>query len=64
MIIAVASPPGAGKTHWIHQQIAQTNNPVGYFSPETDSIPIDAIYLQSEYPQLKLYQTGEEAVLT
>jgi hypothetical protein len=63
MIIAVVSPPGAGKTHWIHQQIAQTNKPVGYFSPQTDSVPIDAIYLQSEYPQLKLYQTGEEAAL-
>ncbi len=25
MIIAVASPPGAGKTHWICQQIAQIN---------------------------------------
>ncbi|WP_036487243.1 GTPase G3E family protein [Myxosarcina sp. GI1] len=63
MIIAVASPPGAGKTHWIHQQLAQTSKPVGYFSPQTDSVPIDAIYLQSEYPQLKLYQTGEEAEL-
>ncbi|NEO40948.1 MAG: GTP-binding protein [Moorea sp. SIOASIH] len=63
MIIAVASPPGGGKTHWIGQQIAQTNKPVGYFSPKTDSVPIDAIYLQSEYPQLKIYQTGEEAEL-
>ncbi len=59
MIIAVTSPPGAGKTHWIHQQIAQVNKPVGYFSPQTDSVPIDAIYLQSEYPQLKLYQREE-----
>ena len=63
MIIVVASPPGAGKTRWIHQQLAQTNKPVGYFSPQTDFVPIDAIYLQSEYPQLKLYQTGEEAEL-
>ncbi|MGC1248389.1 MAG: hypothetical protein WA865_19425, partial [Spirulinaceae cyanobacterium] len=63
MIIAVASPPGEGKTHWIHQQIAQVNEPVGYFSPQTDSLPIDVVYLQSEYPQLKLYQTGEEAAL-
>jgi hypothetical protein len=63
MIIAVASPPGAGKTHWIRQQIAQTNKPVGYFSPQTDFLPIDAMYLQSEYPQLKLYRTGEEAEL-
>ncbi len=63
MIIAVASPPGAGKTHWIHQQLAHTDKPVGYFSPQTDSVPIDATYLQSECPQLKLYQTGEEAEL-
>ena len=63
MIIAVTSPPGAGKTHWISQQIAQTDKPVGYFSPQTDSVPIDAIYLQSKYPQLKLYQTEEEAEL-
>jgi hypothetical protein len=61
MIIAIASPPGVGKTHWIRQQLAQAKQPVGYFSPQTDSLPIDAIYLQSEYPQLKLYQTGEEA---
>ena len=63
MIIAVASPPGGGKTHWIHQQIAQVKQPVGYFSPQTDSVPIDAIYLQSECPQLKLYHTGKEATL-
>ncbi|MEM8828650.1 MAG: GTP-binding protein [Cyanobacteria bacterium P01_G01_bin.19] len=63
MIIAVASPPGAGKTHWIHQQLAKTDKPVGYFSPQTDSVPVDAVYLQSEYPQLKLYQTGKEAEL-
>ncbi|MEM9275584.1 MAG: GTP-binding protein [Cyanobacteria bacterium P01_F01_bin.143] len=63
MIIAVASSPGVGKTHWIHQQIAQINRPVGYFSPQADSLSIDAIYLQSEYPKLKLYQKGEEAEL-
>ena len=61
MIIAVASPPGAGKTHWIYQQLAQAAKPVGYFSPQAGSVPIDAIYLQSKYPQLKLYQEGEEA---
>ena len=63
MIIAVASPPGVGKTHYIRQQIAQADGPLGYFSPQTDSLPIDAIYLQSKYPQLKLYQTGSEAEL-
>ncbi|MEL4894270.1 GTP-binding protein [Crocosphaera sp. Alani8] len=64
MIIAVASPPGAGKTQWIDEQIAQTNETVGYFSPETHSIPIDAIYLQSKHPQLKLYQTAEEVAFS
>lgn len=63
MIIAVASPAGAGKTHWIDQQIAQAKQAVCYFSPQTNSLPIDTIYLQSEYPQLKIYQTGEEAKL-
>jgi hypothetical protein len=63
MIIAVASPPGVGKTHWIDQQIAQAKQPVGYFSPQTESAPIDTIYLQSKYPQLKIYQTGSEAAL-
>jgi len=63
MIIAVASPPGVGKTHWIRQQIAQADQPVGYFSPQTDSVPIDAIYLQSKYPQLKIYQTVEKVEL-
>jgi hypothetical protein len=63
MIIAVASPPGTGKTEWICRQIAQTNKPVGYFSPKTDSVPIDTIYLQSKYPQLKIYHTREEAAL-
>ena len=63
MIIAVASKPGAGKTHWIGQQIAQSDRDVGYLSPKTDSVPIDGIYLQSEYPQLKIYQTGEETEL-
>ena len=41
MIIAVTSPPGAGKTHWISQQIAQVNKPqvnkpLGYFSPQQE----------------------------
>ncbi|MGD2183719.1 GTP-binding protein [Lusitaniella coriacea] len=63
MIIAVASALGAGKTHWICQQIAKNNNSVGYFSPQTDSVPIDGTYLQSEYPHLTIYQTGEEGKL-
>lgn len=47
MIIAVTSPPGAGKTHWIRQQLAQTNKPVGYFSPQTDSLPISNSHFET-----------------
>ncbi len=64
MIIAVAGSLGAGKSQWICQQIAQIDNqPLGYFSPQTDSVPIDTIFLQSEYPQLQIYQTGQEVEL-
>ena len=64
MIIAVAGSLGAGKSQWIRQQIAQIDNqPIGYFSPQTDSVPIDTIFLQSEYPQLQIYQTGQEVEL-
>ncbi|MBE9169930.1 GTP-binding protein [Pleurocapsales cyanobacterium LEGE 06147] len=63
MIIAVASPTGGGKTYWIAKQIAETNKSVGYFSIQTDSVPIDAICLQSEFPQVQIYKTGEEAKL-
>ncbi|MGF1488136.1 MAG: GTP-binding protein [Prochloraceae cyanobacterium] len=64
MIIAVAGSLGAGKSQWIRQQIAQIDNqPLGYFSPQTDSVPIDTIFLKSEYPQLQIYQTGQEVEL-
>ncbi|MDY6783908.1 MAG: GTP-binding protein [Cyanobacteriota bacterium] len=63
MIIAVAGALGAGKTHWICQQMAQNNNPVGYFSPQTDSVPIDGTYLKGKSPHLTIYQTGEEGKL-
>lgn len=64
MIIAVAGSLGVGKSQWIWQQIAQIDNqPLGYFSPQTDSVPIDTIFLQSEYPQLQIYQTGQEVEL-
>lgn len=60
MIIAVIGTPGSGKTYWIREQIAKTNLPVIYFSPKTDSFPLDAIYLQSEFPHLSILSTGEE----
>jgi hypothetical protein len=56
MITAVTGPPGTGKTYWIQKQMAKARN-IGYFSPRTESIPIDTIYLQSEYPHLKILTT-------
>jgi hypothetical protein len=60
MIIAIAGLPGSGKTHWIREQIAKTTLPVLYFSPQTDFVPIDATYLQSEFPNLSVLSSGEE----
>ncbi|NJM87335.1 MAG: GTP-binding protein [Hydrococcus sp. RU_2_2] len=60
MITAIAGLPGSGKTHWIREQIAKTTLPVLYFSPQTDSVPIDATYLQSEFPNLLVLSSGEE----
>lgn len=63
MISAVAGLPGSGKTHWIREQIAKTTLPVLYFSPQTDSVPIDATYLQSEFSNLSVLSSGEEGKL-
>lgn len=60
MIIAVISSLASGKTHWIRNQITQTSGKVTYFSPNTDSFPIDRLYLQSEFPHLSFLSMGEE----
>ncbi|GFE68506.1 GTP-binding protein [Chroococcus sp. FPU101] len=57
MITAVTGPPGTGKTYWIQEQMAKAKENIGYYSPRTESIPIDIIYLQSEYPHLKILTT-------
>lgn len=54
MITAVTGLPGTGKTFWIQEQMAKAKGNIGYFSPRTESIPIDTIYLQSEYAHLKI----------
>lgn len=64
MITAVVGLPGVGKTHWIREQIAQTPDKISrYFCPYAEVVPIDATYLQSELPQLDIFQSGEKAVL-
>ena len=51
-LIAVAGPPGAGKTHWIARQLAQQTTPCYYYSPRTEALPLDAAYLQAQFPDL------------
>ncbi|MEL7035204.1 MAG: GTP-binding protein [Cyanobacteria bacterium J06592_8] len=60
MITAVTGPPGAGKTHWIREQINKTTEPVGYFNPGEDSVIIDGTCLASEFPQVQIFTLGEE----
>ena len=43
MIIVVTGGIAAGKTHWIRQQIAQSKQPSLYFSPQTETFPIDRL---------------------
>lgn len=60
MITAVVGLPGVGKTQWIREQIAQTPDKISrYFCPHAEVVPIDATYLQSELPQLEIFQEGE-----
>jgi hypothetical protein len=54
MIIAVAGSFGVGKTQWITEQIRQFPRKSVYFSPQTHSFPLDALLLQSEFPQLNV----------
>lgn len=60
MIIVVTGGIAAGKTHWIREQIAQSKQPSLYFSPQTETFPIDHLTLQSEFPQLSCVSREEE----
>jgi hypothetical protein len=66
MIIAVAGPPGVGKTHWIEDRIYKNRDRSTYYlEPKTDSVPIDSTAIASEFPDLNILKTGEElSVLT
>ncbi len=63
MIIAVTGGVASGKTHWIRQKLAEEKGRVTYFSPQTESFPIDRLYLQSEFPKLSFLSVGEESRL-
>ncbi|NER99368.1 MAG: GTP-binding protein [Symploca sp. SIO1B1] len=59
MIIAVAGLPGTGKTTWIRQQLAIANQPVQYFSPGSDPVPIDMTCIAAEFPNIKILTEAE-----
>lgn len=54
----VAGPVGVGKTAWIREQLLKLETPMGYCAPGTANIPLDAAYLQAEFPELVI---GSEA---
>ncbi|NJM89383.1 MAG: GTP-binding protein [Hydrococcus sp. RU_2_2] len=60
MIIAVIGTPGSGKSNWIREQIAKTKKTVRYFSPQTESIPIDATLIESDFPSVQVLSIGQE----
>ncbi|NCR06899.1 hypothetical protein [Microcystis aeruginosa] len=60
MIIVVTGGIAVGKTHWIREQIAKQRQPSLYFSPQTETFPIDRLILQSEFPQLSCVSREEE----
>lgn len=55
--IAVAGPPGAGKTQWIASQLPQQGESCAYYSPRTEALPLDATCLQAQFPQLRVLPT-------
>ncbi|MEM9542732.1 MAG: GTP-binding protein [Cyanobacteria bacterium P01_E01_bin.42] len=64
MIIAVSGPPGVGKTHWIARHLRQHDpKNARYLSPKTESLPLDATWLGTEFPTLEMFPPGQEAQL-
>ena len=63
LIVAVTGLPGSGKTHWIREQLTQTQTPIQYFNPGTSSVAIDSIALTTAFPQLQVLTEGQESKL-
>ncbi len=64
MIVAVSGPPGVGKTHWIARHLRQhkPQNPC-YLNPQTETLPLDATWLGTEFPTLQMLPPGQFAQL-
>jgi hypothetical protein len=52
-ITAVTGPPGAGKTTWICQQLAQASA-TGLYLCLTNDMSIDRTYIATEFPQVQI----------
>lgn len=64
MIFAVSGPPGSGKTQWIRECLAKSDGqPSRYFSPQTDSMPIDSICMDTEFSQVEIIGPTKEGNL-
>lgn len=59
MIVAVAGPPGVGKTNWIRQQLAAAGSQLQYFSPG-NTIAIDSTCIAAEFPTVQTLSEGED----
>ncbi len=45
---------GVGKTHWIKEDLKQSNHDSYYISPKTETFPLDGAFLQGYYPDLSI----------
>lgn len=59
MIVAVAGPPGVGKTNWIRQQLAAASFQAQYFSPG-NTLAIDSTCIAAEFPTVQTLSEGED----
>lgn len=62
-IALISGPPGAGKTTWIRQNLDDTSNPIVYFSPGNNNVPIDQTIIAAEFPHCKTLTDGQELEL-
>lgn len=55
MITAVIGSFGVGKTHWIQQQLKESQDKnFYYYSPKTNTFPLDGAFLQSIHKDLSI----------
>ncbi|WP_223342796.1 hypothetical protein [Synechocystis sp. PCC 7339] len=57
-LIAVAGPPGVGKTTWITEQLQNIACPTFYFSPGLGPISVDLARINYTFPAVQII-TGD-----